>query len=39
MYREDYLKDYYKTLEEAPCSALEEYDMGLRWIMSVGVQL
>jgi len=26
MNREDYLKDYYKTLEEAPLDVLEEYE-------------
>ena len=26
MKREDYLKDYYKTLDEAPYDVLEEYE-------------
>lgn len=26
MQRDDYLKDYYKTLEEAPINVLEEYE-------------
>ena len=26
MQREDYLKDYYKSLEEAPIDVLEEYE-------------
>jgi hypothetical protein len=26
MQREDYLKDYYKTLEEAPLEVLEEHE-------------
>ena len=26
MQRDDYLKDYYKTLEEAPLDVLEEYE-------------
>ena len=29
MQREDYLRDYYKTLEEAPINVLEEYEGGV----------
>ena len=29
MNREDYLKDYYKSLEEAPLDVLEEYEGGV----------
>ena len=29
MKREDYLKDYYKTLEETPINILEEYEVGV----------
>ena len=29
MNREDYLKDYYKSLEEAPLDVLEEYKGGV----------
>jgi hypothetical protein len=29
MQREDYLKDYYESLEEAPLDVLEEYQGGV----------
>jgi hypothetical protein len=29
MQREDYLKDYYNSLEEAPLDVLEEYEGGV----------
>jgi len=29
MQREDYLKDYYQSLEEAPLDVLEEYEGGV----------
>jgi hypothetical protein len=29
MQRKDYLKDYYKSLEEAPLEVLEEYEGGV----------
>lgn len=33
MQREDYLKDYYKTLEEAPYDVLEEFEGGVLAVM------